>query len=194
MTVRAIGFSLMLAASSIAGADSLDFSLNDEAVRLVYAHNLDTATKGLSIDGGWLYTSEIEVDGTKVDSSENLFHLGMMVSGENWSEKGSFDISVGGRMAYTSPDDGDLLSLALGGDVRFSPMERVGFGGHLFYSPAILSFMDSDGYMEYGLRVDYQLLPQAFAYLGYRMVEMDVEDGPDVEFDNSFNIGLKMMF
>jgi hypothetical protein len=194
MITRVIGFITLLAAASVATANSLDFSLNDETVRLVYAHDLETATKGLSIEGGWLYTSEIEVDGTKVDDSENLFHLGLMVSGENWSEKGSFDISVGGRLAYTSPDDDDLLSLALGGDVRFSPIERVGFSGNVFYSPKILSFMDSEGYIEYGLRVDYQLLPQAFVYMGYRKLEFDVEDGPTVEYDNSFNIGLKMMF
>lgn len=194
MTIRAIGFSIMLTVASMAAADGIDFSLNDETVRLVYTHDLDTTAKGLSIDAGWLYTSEVEVNGTTYDETENVLHLGMMVSGENWSEQGSFDISVGGRLAYTSPSSADLLSLSLGGDVRFSPVERVGFGGHLFYSPEILSFMDSEGYMEYGLRVDYQLLPQAHVYLGYRKLEMDVENSSTVEYDDSVSIGLQMQF
>lgn len=187
MIARVFGFFALLSAATVATADSLDFSLNDEVFRLTYAHELESETKGLTVDGGWLYTD-------KRNDSESLFHLGMMVSGQNWSDTGTFDISVGGRLAYSSPDKYDLLSAALGGDVRFSPIERLGIGGRVFYAPGILSFMDADSYVEYGMWVDYQLLPQAYVYLGYRKVEFDIEDARDAEYDDDAHIGLKMLF
>ena len=168
--------------------DSSDVNLHDDAIRGTYTAQLPS-TKGLSGEAGLLYAEN------KANDGETLLHVGVLVSGENWSQSGTFDIAMGGRLVYASPADLDLLALAFGGRVRFSPIPRLGIGGHFYYAPDITSFLDSDEYQEVGLRLDYQVLPQAFVYLGHRTIKADFGGGlDDVEMDDEVHVGFKMMF
>jgi len=117
------------------------------------------------------------------------------VSGENWSQSGTFDISIGGRLIYAAPKNLDLSALAFGAKLRFSPVHRLGIGGSIFYAPSITSFMDADSYTETTLRLDYQILPQAFVYIGHRKIEVDIDGGgKNVELDEGVHLGFKMLF
>jgi hypothetical protein len=190
MKFRAIGLFLLSAVSTIASADNIDFNLRDEAIRASYSMELKSGGfSGLSGELGLLYSE----DKKKLD--DTLYHAGLHVSGENWSQSGTFDISIGGRLYYATPGNVDLMALAIGGDIRFSPAHRFGIGGHIYYAPDITSFQDAKRFQETGIRVDYQLLPQAFVYLGYRQIEVDIENGAkDVELDDDAHIGIKMLF
>lgn len=177
----------MAAAAGQSHADSLDFNLHSDALRATYTMNM--GERGLSADFGLLYSED------KKRLDDIMVHAGLHVSGENWSESGTFDIRIGGRLIHTSPGSSDFVALAPGGQVRFTPIHRVGFGGHLYYAPKIVSFRDADAYREYGVSVDYQILPQAFVYLGYRYIDLDVKNGPNrVELDDNFHVGFRMMF
>lgn len=167
-------------------ADSIDINLHGDAIRGTYKMAL-TGTKGLSAEMGLLYAED------KYDNNETLIHGGLLVSGENWSKSGTFDIELGGRVVQASPGTKDLLALAFGGRVRFSPAPRFGIGGHIYHAPDITSFQDSDEYNEWGLRADYQVLPQAYIYVGHRTVEADF--GPlNWEMDDDVHVGFKMTF
>ncbi len=168
-------------------ADSIDVNLKSDALRATYTMQLQS-TKGLSGEVGLLYTEESNND------SDLILHGGMMVSGENWSKSGTFDISLGGRLLYATPGNLDMLAVAFGGSARFSPIPRLGIGAHFYYAPDITAFMDSDSYREVGLRVDYQVLPQAFVYLGTRDIEVDFGDAGNWEADSGIHIGYRMMF
>ncbi len=168
-------------------ADSIDVNLHNDAIRGTYTAQLPS-TKGLSGEAGLLYTED------KASNGETMLHLGMLVSGENWSKSGTFDIAMGMRMVYASPADVDLLALAFGGRVRFSPVPRLGIGGHFYYAPDITSFLDSEEYQEAGLRLDYQVLPQAFVYVGHRTVKANFGGPRDWELDDHVHVGFKMVF
>ena len=168
-------------------ADSIDVNLHDDAIRGTYTARLQS-TKGLSGEAGILYTED------KAKNGESLVHFGLLVSGENWSKSGTFDIAMGTRMVYSNPADLDMFALAFGGRVRFSPVPRLGIGGHFYYAPDITSFMDSEEYQEVGLRLDYQVLPQAFVYLGHRTVKANFGGPRDWEMDDDGHVGFKMMF
>lgn len=168
-------------------ADSIDINLHDEAIRGTYTMQLQN-TKGLSGEIGLLYAED-----NNTNDSETMLHGGILVSGENWSKSGTFDISLGGRVVYAEPGNLDMFAVAFGGRLRFSPIPRLGIGGHVYIAPDITSFMDSDGYDEIGIRVDYQILPQAFVYLGQREVEVDFGNST-VELDDEVHIGFKMTF
>jgi hypothetical protein len=188
MKIRAIGLFLLSTVSAAASADNIDLNLRDEAVRASYTMEMG-GTSGLNAELGLLYSEDEE----KLD--DTLFHAGLHVTGENWSQSGTFDISLGGRIYYTSPGDLDLSALALGGSIRFSPVHRLGIGGHVYYAPEITSYEDCETFIESGVRIDYQLLPQAFVYAGYRHIEVDIVDGADdVELDDDAHIGIKLLF
>jgi hypothetical protein len=188
MKIRAIGLFLLSTVSAAASADNIDLNLRDEAIRASYTMDI-AGTAGLNTELGLLYSEDEE----KLD--DTLYHAGMHVSGENWSQSGTFDISIGGRLYYTSPGDLELSALAFGGKVRFSPAHRLGIGGHVYYAPDITSYEDAKRFVESAVRVDYQLLPQAFVYVGYRQIEVDIENGPkEVELDDDAHIGIKLLF
>lgn len=172
-----------------AQADSIDFNIHDDALRLIYATGVGQASQGLEMEAGYFYSEEYRED-------IHTAHLGLHVAGENWSQQGTFDINLGGRLLYTETDTpvGDSLNLAVGGRVRFSPVNRFGIGAQVYYAPDILSFADGDSYLETGFSVDYQLLAQGFVYLGYRKIEIDFERADDVEIDDSGHIGMKLLF
>lgn len=190
MKYRAMGLLLLSTVSTVAAADSFDFNLRDEAVRATYSMELKSGGfSGLSGELGVLYSED------KKQLDDTMYHAGLHVSGENWSQSGTFDISIGTRFYYTSPANLDLSAMAIGGAVRFSPAHRLGIGGYFYYAPDITAFQDAKTFQEGGVRIDYQLLPQAFVYVGYRNIEVDIVNGPDnVELDDGAHIGIKMLF
>lgn len=186
MVLRLCGVVLGVMVAAQAAADSLDINLHSDALRASYGHALG-ANRGLDLDVGYLYVEED-------DEEAHLAHVGLMVSGKNWSQSGNFDISLGGRGVFvdTKPEDG--MAIAFGGRVRFSPLQRIGIGGEVFYAPKITSFSDVDSYKEWSVSLDYQLLTQGFVYVGYRKVEIDFDDIGDVEIDDNAHVGMKLLF
>ena len=166
-----------------ARADNLDVSLNDNAVRGTYSLDV-TGTQGLSMDAGIFYNDDDDLVG----------NIGAMVSGQNWSPSGNFDIKLGGQAIVADADPGTAYGLALGGRVRFSPVARIGIGGHLFYAPKIVTWGDGERYNDYGVRLDYQLLPQAFVYVGYRKISTKFDNGRTIDFDEDGHIGMQLFF
>ncbi len=180
-TRRTAAAVLLALASGSALADSLDLNLHDEALRATFAH---TVSPGMEWEVGHYFNED----------DLTVTHLGMHVSGENWSKAGTFDIGLGGRALLARTDDEDAAAIALGLRVRFSPVHRLGIGGDVYHAPDIIAFGEATAYTEASVRVDYQILPQAFLYGGYRNMEMDFEDVKDVEIDDSFHVGMKLLW
>lgn len=186
MKLRVAGLLLFGVASAPVNADNIDINLRDEAVRASYSMDL---TNGVRTGFGFLYSEDED------QLNDTMYHADFLVGGENWSESGTVDVSIGGRMIYSTLEFIDLGAVAFGGELRFSPVHRLGIGGSFFYAPSVTSFEEAERYSELGLRVDYQILPQAFVYGGYRTIEVDIENGPDdVELDEGFLAGFKLLF
>ncbi len=182
MSLRIITvFSLLF--SSATWASSIDFNLNNDSLRVNYASPIGK-TKGLQMEMGWLHFDPRDVD---------ILDLGLHVSGENWSKSGTFNIRLGVRTAFVSAGATDILALAPGVNVRFSPAQRVGIGGHFYYSPDIVTWLDGERYTEWGVRLDYQLLAQAYVYLGYRDIEVGI-NGTTVGIEDTGHVGMKIHF
>ena len=188
MVLRICGalFGLVLVVQPVL-ADSLDLNIHTDAMRVTYARAIGQAERGLEFDAGLLYAKN-------PGETDNLVHAGLMVAGQNWSHQGNFDISLGGRVVAADIKAGNVLGMAIGGRVRFSPVNRFGIGGQLFYAPKITSFLDSEEYTEWGVAADYQLLTQAFVYVGYRRVEVKIKDKGTAQIDDNLHLGMKLLF
>jgi hypothetical protein len=180
---RAAGAFLLAVTSGGAMADSLDINLNEETVRVTYGTN-PAGKRGLEVDFGHYFG----------ESDSSITHVGLHVSGENWSKRGVFDIGLGGRFVFAHTEPFDEGAFAFGARVRFSPVQRVGFGGSVYYAPAVTTFLDGENYREASLSLDYQVLPQGFVYVGYRTIEVDFDGAKDVEFDDRAHVGMKLLF
>lgn len=187
MVSRVWGVVISLLVAAPAAANSLDLNVHDNALRATYAHGIGAA-QNLDLDVGYMYVEN------RADTTDHVFHIGLQVAGKNWSKQGVFDIGIGGRFVYVDTDFANSANIAFGGQVRLSPLYRVGIGGAAYYAPAITSFSDSDGYWEWTVMLDYQLLTNAFIYAGYRQMEFEHESGHDYEVDDHALVGMKLTF
>jgi len=182
--VSLIGITLVCAQAL---GDELDFSFNNDALRLQYFHEL--AANGLSVDGGWLHHT---------DNGEVL-HVGLHLVDLASSGRDKIEAGIGGRFVYTNGDSSNQNGYAvpIGGFVRYTPqaMNRLSFSGSLYYAPSILALGDMDKYQEFTFRVSYNVLRQADVYLGARYVRGDYKNGaPDSRYDTGMHIGISLRF
>jgi predicted porin len=70
----------------------------------------------------------------------------------------------------------------------------VVYGASLFYAPSIVAFGDADQMYEFEMRVEYELLPTANVYLGYRSIKADIKNRKDITVDESAVVGLRFKF
>lgn len=198
LKLRNIMTLLLIVSSVSVWGRTLDLDLQDAKLRVNLTNEGLKAMNGSSVELGWLYSEE----------SDDLVHLGWYVRGENWSKQGgAVQISLGGRLygaqlasATQVEDDYSMGMLALGGMASFSPLQRLTLMGRAYHAPDITSFGDADGITEVELRLNYRVIPQAFVYLGYRYIQIDLEDSLElgendtVEMDNHINIGFRLLF
>ncbi|MBF0471582.1 MAG: hypothetical protein HQL48_09435 [Gammaproteobacteria bacterium] len=175
---------LLLFGMSNGWGKSLDIDAYDTALRVNYNSQSLKSMQGLSGELGLLFSEE-DLD---------TYHVGFMVQGDNWSKSGVFNIGIGGRFYISNPGPYSLYALGFGGKIRFSPAKRIGVGGYLYHAPDITSTGDADRLTEAGMRIDYQVIPQAFVYVGYRHIESRIESGPYLELDSHAHLGFRMLF
>ena len=97
---------------------------------------------------------------------------------------------------WADADGADAGAIAVGGKIHYAPpaLRGVGFGANAYYAPKVTSFSDAEGFTEYNLLVDYQLMPQALLYLGYREIRTDIENAGWVDVDDGGYLGVQFRF
>ena len=172
---------VFLSAHAFAGG-SLDLNVNNSTAALEY----DATRMGtpLHISTGVLHH---ETDG-------DLVSFGITAVDVR-TQNSPVRIGVGGKVYGYSTDDADGGALAIGGFARYTPanLGGLGFAGHAYYAPSVLSFDDTENIVDLAVRVEYKLLPTAMVYLGYRFFEASEED-QDLEIANAGHFGLRINF
>lgn len=175
-----------------ANADALNIQLSNQSARFIYA---------AEVFGGQFGPTDLEVAGYFNEDDDTVVHVGLLV--RNDSLDNPLVISIGARAYYgdvgnaqpnPTPINGAVI--ALGGELLFIPQSfnGLGVGAYAFVAPSVLSFMDADGFAEYGFIVDYAITEQSSFYVGYRNIEFQRDNNPNIEVDSSFIYGLVLRF
>ncbi|MFK8029950.1 MAG: YfaZ family outer membrane protein [Gammaproteobacteria bacterium] len=87
-------------------------------------------------------------------------------------------------------------ALAVGGffDGKIPNYDRIGFGGHLYYSPEVLAFGEMEEFTDVWLYASYSVLRNGDVYLGARALKADFKDIGDYKFDTGVHVGFKLKF
>ncbi|MGD9339687.1 MAG: YfaZ family outer membrane protein [Chromatiales bacterium] len=170
---------------AVAESPALDVSFNADVFKVAFAFPVfDRA----ALEASWLHSDE---DGELVGLG--IFRTGIASPGANPVKAG-----LGAKIVYGDPDKGGSSggSIALGGYFRwvFPNYDRIGIGGELYYAPGVLSFNDTDTYDEESLYVSYDIMQDAWVYVGVRHVQMKFEGDPDVTFDTGVHLGVRLSF
>ena len=129
----------------------------------------------------------------------NVANAGIQLLGDAGVGQNPLHAGIGAQLFYVKPTHTNLSgeSAALGGFIQYQlpNYNRIGFRGHAYYGPSVISFGDVDSYLEYGGRATYQILHNANVYLGYRQIKTDF-NGPGGYFDmdSGWRVGLELTF
>jgi hypothetical protein len=184
---------LMLAAASAANAGgALDVSLADEAVRLAY--DATQAGSGMHVNlSGLHHTHEGNIIGAglhAVDMRNRNPNLFIGVGAKLFAfETGDLEDSNGD--AFTGS------ALAVGGFFRYRIPVQPDFSlaAYAYYAPPVVSFGDADNFINTDWRVQYNLIPAARIYGGYRYNSINLEGvRKDYELGEGWHVGLTMDF
>ena len=175
--------------SSATFARTFDINLGSDAAQFKYGTLVGATNFGRTeMTVGFLYN----------DDDNYLTEVALLVIDEAGTKTPGLELGVGPKFWFGGADDADvdIGAIGLGGQIRYKNMNmpRVVYGASLFYAPSIVSFLDADDMIEFDLRVEYELLPTANVYLGFRSIEADIKDANDVEIDESVIIGLRFKF
>lgn len=180
---------LMLA--TVAQAEIVDLSIGDGSVRGALYGPLSRVladTKG-QYDVGVILRPER-------DDDLLVAHVGALVTGDAGAQQFELAAGLGLRGVYIGRDHDSGGALALGGqaEARYPGFERFGLSVYGYYAPEVLSFGEFDQYYEIGTALDYQVIKNASVYVGYRNVNVELEDGGDITADNGLHGGVRLSF
>jgi len=177
----------LLSVSTTVMADTLDINLRDNSAQVQYRSSMGRDALG---------KTEFHVGVLYARTNNTLGDFGVMVKDEVGSSVPGFSVGVGikGLVAHTMGTNESAL--ALGGMVRYSPPDahRLGIVGLVYFSPNITTFGDADRYTETGVRMEYEVIPQAAAYLGYRRIQFGLNAAPNVILDEGIHVGVRLSF
>lgn len=182
-----LGLSLF-ALTSTAGAASVSIELNDHSVQAGLRQTLPGQGYGDSLVGARLLYNE-----------NRDVVLGGIYGGVTGSPGNIGGLTFGVMLALNLadlPHGNDLLAAGIGLETRYLPPQLMGVGidAHLTYGPDIFTFGDADSYIESGVGLGYQMLPNARLTLGYQHVRAGIDHGRDFRLDNTIRIGVTLDF
>lgn len=174
-------------------AEVFDASIAEETLRVSVSGPLSSF---LALDKGeydaGLVAGEVE------DTNDDFLsgHLGALLTGDAGATAASVIAGLGVRLQYLNGEGDDGGALALGGQVRVKLPQatRVRFNAYGYFSPDASTFGDFDQFMEFSASVGYEILRDAELYLGYRVIEVGLENGPDVDVEDGVHVGIRLDF
>jgi hypothetical protein len=187
MSLRHVVALSLLTISTAALADAFDINLRDTSAQLQYSAAMGHSTLGKSeMHFGYLYTSK----------TNSYADLGILVKDEVSADAPGLTVGVGIKGLLAKVNTNRTTALALGGLVRYSPpaAPRLGIVGTAYWSPSIMTFGDADRTVETGARVEYEVIPQATAYVGYRKINVGLKNAGEALLEEGAHIGVRLTF
>jgi hypothetical protein len=190
--VYLLAISTMATVSTAALADTVDINLRDTSAQFQYISSLGRDPLGnTKFHAGVLY----------VNRNNMLGDFGLVVQDELGDNAPGFSVGIGIKGVFAKVTGGGTIvsstsALALGGLVRYSPpaTQRLGLVGEVYLSPNIVTFGDANRYIESNIRAEYEVIPQAVAYVGYRRIEFGINNRPNEILDEGVNLGVRISF
>lgn len=182
------GVSALFASAAASAANTLDMNFSNESVRARYSQDVNSSPQGRKEIGmGVLYNTDNNV----------MFDAWFQITDEAGSKAPGLDAGVGFKAYVGQTDTQDYMAVAIGGELLYRPVQnnRVLFQGGMFFAPGIVTFLDADNLWEANLRVGYEILPTALAYVAYRTIRVNFEIAEDEEeIDRGAQLGLELRF
>lgn len=182
---QAIALVVGVSGASAAAADQLEIFVSERAVQAAYDRPMGASNADVSVAGFFNEDDDIMLNG------------GLVVSGQPAGQLPfSFEAGVKAYVFSLDNVDEDLAVGALGGRVRYTIPANIPMhvSAEAFYAPEILTTSAGDNMLDMNMRLEVEFIPRTTGFIGYRMLEVDLNDGRDVELDDNIHVGLRLSF
>lgn len=170
-------------------AAELELALSPESVHGEFIMDSSlVGSGGANLSAGLLYNEDDDI----------LGNLGLIVSGMPAGQT-PFSFGLGARFyagRVKQRDDQTNYNLAIGGRAKYTIPANIPMhaGAQIFYAPKITSWSDSEQLLDFALRYEIEFVPQTSAFVGYRLVKIDLEEGGNTKLDNNVHLGIHLSF
>lgn len=191
ISLQALAATALLGLSAAASAETFDASLSQDTVRIAVNGPL---SRLFAVDKGEYSLGGV---GGEIDdfSDDNFYalHGGVMLTGEAGP---NLEAGLGARGQFVDADSAEGGGLALGGQLRLKLMQadRLRFNAGVWYGPNASIGGDFDEFTEFSASVGYEVLRDAELYVGYRSIEVSIDDGPEVDLEDGAHVGIRLQF
>jgi len=182
---------MLLAPISIVSASGIDLRLGSKTAELVYLTESATFGYGGADIGFGLFFNEAD---------DIFINASVLVSGSNAGDVRALHFGVGAKAYFGSidvqPENLEGGAIAIGGQARyvFPATTPLAILGEVFVAPSVTSVSDIDGITEYRLALELEVTPSARAYVGYRQLKVEIENGAKLKLDDRAHVGVRFSF
>ncbi len=181
---------LVMSGVNSAQAAELELSLSSESVKAEYIMDSSLIGAGGADLSASLFYNE---------DSDLMGNLGLTVSGVPAGQV-PFTFGVGARFYGGRVKQGGnntVYALAIGGRGKYTIPANIPMhvGGEVFYAPKVTTWSDGRDLMELNLRYEIEFIPQTLAFVGYRLLRTNLEQGGgNPRLDNNVHLGIRLHF
>ena len=184
---------LLLMISPLAFADTLDLSLNNNAVSINYISSAaGLMPSNADLQAGFLYN----------DSMNTLANAGLIVKADG-ADTTDLTLAVGTKVLvamiknYTAGTTQNVGAIVIGAELAYTPpaAKQVSAALYYFAGPHITTFGDADRANQWGAHVDFEVNPGTKVYAEYRETNFGITaTGQTATVDSGLYVGLKLSF
>jgi len=133
------------------------------------------------------------------DENTKLFGIGIGATNKLEGVEG-VELTLGAKFIYSEIGNENFTALPLMAKIRYSlppllyGIPPVALEGKLVYAPKVLSFGDSEKYMEYRISADVEVIESVKVYAGWRNIHTGYANITNDLFNTSFYGGLKFSY
>ena len=180
--MRLLVFVLLAAASLSAAAGSVDVNLSNDTIEGKFYANAGAADWTF----GGMYNR---------DTKDGTLNLGLLATGDSAFGNSRIEGGVGGKVYSVKAGSGDVIALALGGQLRWFPGNgSFALGVYAFYAPHVVTLLDGERFFDVGVRAEVEVIRNSFVYVGYRQVQAELDNNVKLNVDKGGFVGLQIKF
>lgn len=184
---------LGLISATVANAAGLDISLSKETASVNYLFNASQISSGGADASVGVFYSDVD-DVDVIMANGKVLVAGNIQGADQYLK---FGVGAKAAVGRANKADDSIGYLGLGARLGYLiPNSSIPMGvfGEAFYAPGITSFGEAEEVVEASVGFEAEVAPSAKGYIGYRLIDMEIKGGYDVDLDKNIHLGVMLEF
>lgn len=171
-------------------ASGADLSLSNESANVeVFGPLQAIIERGGQASFGVLYNDLDDVVG----------HLKLVAVGTQTNTRVPYQLAFGmkGYFGEIADPNIEVGAVAVGGAINIQypfGYNPIDLNIEAFFTPGITTFGDTESVIEINTRLSIEIVPQAKAFIGYRMFDLEDDNNFTWELDDNVHVGIRLQF